>query len=69
MKAHTILSYICYFICLSNLILANELIPLNSPNQHLIYAPGAKVLALIDDWNLIETHSLFWNQVRSIIYY
>ena len=64
MKFQNKFIYVFTFLCVVNLIICNDVV-LISPNQNLVYAPGSKVLALLDDWNLVETHSLFWSQIRS----
>lgn len=66
--SQTLFIYSLYiFVLALNLTTAtcNESNASNSPNQNLVYAPGSKLLALLDDWSLVETHSLFWDQVRS----
>ena len=35
-------------------------------NSSLIYSANAKTLVLLDDWHYIETHSLFWKQLRNM---
>ena len=71
MKVNTSQTLVIFSLYLLLLILnlttisCNESVASNSPNQNLVYAPGSKVLALLDDWNLVETHSLFWDQIRS----
>lgn len=31
-------------------------------------ATSVKTLVLLDDWHFIDTHSLFWTQLRSMTY-
>jgi hypothetical protein len=33
---------------------------------NLIYTGHTKSLVLLDDWHYVETHSLFWDQLRSM---
>jgi hypothetical protein len=30
----------------------------------LIYAGRVRSLVLIDDWHIVDTHSIFWSQLR-----
>lgn len=34
-----------------------------NPNN-LIYSGKVKSLVLIDDWHVMDSHSLFWNQLK-----
>lgn len=36
-------------------------------HNNLIYTGTTKTLVLIDDWNYLNTHSMFWNQLRGKI--
>ncbi len=35
-----------------------------SNNNNLIYTGKTKTLVVIDDWNYLNTHSFFWDQLR-----
>lgn len=35
-----------------------------SEYSSLIYSGRVKSLVLIDDWHVVDTHSLFWSQLR-----
>lgn len=37
-----------------------------SDHNNLTHTSKAKTLVLIDDWHYIDTHSLFWDQLRGI---
>lgn len=37
--------------------------------QNLIYTGNSKTLVLLDDWHFLDTHSLFWDQLKSKIIY
>jgi hypothetical protein len=34
-------------------------------SKSLIYSGKVKTLVLLDDWHYLDTHSLFWDQIRS----
>jgi hypothetical protein len=36
--------------------------------SNTIYTGKVKSLVLVDDWHYLETHSMFWNQLRGISY-
>jgi hypothetical protein len=35
-----------------------------SEDNNLVYTGTKKSLVLIDDWNYLNTHSMFWDQLR-----
>jgi len=35
-----------------------------SEYNNLVYNGTTKTLVLIDDWNYLNTHSMFWDQLR-----
>jgi hypothetical protein len=37
-------------------------------SKNLIYSGKIKTLILIDDWHYLNTHSMFWDQLRSKIF-
>ena len=42
------------------------LIVISTQCTELIYTGKSKTLVLLDNWLHIETHSLFWNQLRNM---
>lgn len=34
-------------------------------SNNLIYSGKPKTLVLLDDWHYLDTHSLFWDQLKS----
>jgi len=53
------------FIIFSILITLIQLIFTETSNS-LIYSGKVKTLVLLDDWHYLDTHSLFWDQIKGM---
>ena len=40
-----------------------------SDTSNMIYTGKVKTLVLVDDWHYLDTHSLFWDQLKSIKFF
>ena len=38
----------------------------SDPSKSLIYSGKVKTLILLDDWHYLDTHTMFWDQLKSI---